>query len=209
MPVRRIPGPGAPVAAGAPAAIVQAQDRFIAAWGRMGSAWGISRTMAEVYALLYIAARPLCTDDVMERLQISRGNASMSLRALLDWGIAHRTHRRGDRKEYFIAEADVWTMLRAVVRERMKREIDPLLVALHEIRDLTRAGGPPGRGSSPVRGTAGRAAILRVEDPAAEHNRRLDAMLEFFTTVDRLGQRFVSPAGRGLRTAARLLSRVS
>jgi len=72
-----------------------------------------------------------------ERLQISRGNASMSLRALLDWGIVQRTHKRGDRKEYFGAEQDVWSLFRAIVRERMKREIDPLLASLFEIRDLT------------------------------------------------------------------------
>src|ERR1041384_3170136 len=73
----------------------EAQDRFVAAWGQMGTAWGISRTMAEVHALLYIPGQPMNTDDIMERLQISRGNASMSLRALLDWGIVQRTHKIG------------------------------------------------------------------------------------------------------------------
>ena len=91
----------------------EAQDRFIAIWGQMAGAWGISRTMAEVHALLFITGESLCTDDVMDRLEISRGNASMSLRALLDWGIVERAHRRGDRKEYFRAEQDVWSLFRA------------------------------------------------------------------------------------------------
>src|SRR3954468_17516468 len=120
--------------------LLEAQDRFIAAWGQMGSAWGISRTMAEVHALLYITSEPMCTDDIMERLQISRGNASMSLRALLDWGVVYRSHKRGDRKEYFQAEEDVWAMFRAIVRQRMKREVDPLLASLFEIRDMTESG---------------------------------------------------------------------
>src|SRR5215207_10820382 len=77
------------------------QDTFIRRWGEMGQTWGINRTMAEIHALLYITATPLCTDDVMERLHISRGNASMSLRALCDWGIIRRLHRRGERREYF------------------------------------------------------------------------------------------------------------
>ena len=178
------------------ASLRDAQDRFIATWGQMGAAWGISRTMAEVHALLYITGEPLNTDDIMERLQISRGNASMSLRALLDWGIvrrAARTLKRADRKDYFEAEPDVWALVRAVVRERMKREIDPLLASLFEIRDLT-----------------GLKAGAR-EDPKslAEHNRRLDALLEFFRLVDKLSQRFVSPAGRGLQIAAGLLNTVS
>src|SRR5258708_37063739 len=91
-----------------------AQDRFVAVWGQMGAAWGISRTMAEVHALLFISGVPLNTDEIMERLQVSRGNASMSLRALADWGVVARGHRRGDRKEYFVAEREGWSMFRAI-----------------------------------------------------------------------------------------------
>src|SRR3954468_11886282 len=87
-----------------------AQDLFIRRWGEMGATWGINRTMAEIHALLYIVGQPCCTDDVMERLNISRGNASMSLRALCDWGIIRRLHRRGERREYFETLNDVWEM---------------------------------------------------------------------------------------------------
>ena len=174
------------------AAVREAQDRFVAAWGQMAGAWGISRTMAEVHALLYITGQGLCTDDVMERLQISRGNASMSLRALLDWGIVRRANKRGDRKEYFESEQDVWAMLRRIVRERLKREADPLLAELHEIRDLTAE-----RGKGRERGDEAQ--------KLGEHNRRIEAMLEFFTILTTLGQQFVSPAGTGLRHAASLL----
>lgn len=166
----------------------EAQDRFVAVWGQMAGAWGISRTMAEVHALLYISGEPLCTDDIMERLDISRGNASMSLRALLDWGIVERAHKRGDRKEYFNCEQDVWTMFRAIVRERIKREVDPLLASLFEIRDLTPESKVPG---------------------ATTHNERLDALVDFFSTVEKLGARFVSPPGRGLQLAASLLGSFS
>jgi len=175
--------------------LTEAQDRFIAAWGQMASTWGISRTMAEVHALLFITAEPLCTDDVMERLEISRGNASMSLRALLDWGIVSRTHKRGDRKEYYVAESDVWDMFRAIVRERLKRDVDPLLVSLHEIRDMT--------------GAPGKSAAKSAAPDIAEHNARLDEMLEFLTMIEKFGQRFVSPSGRGLRLAASVLDKVS
>ena len=138
--------PGDPASAAALAASIRAgQDRFVSIWGEMGSSWGIPRTMAEVHALLYITGEAMCTDDLMQRLQISRGNASMSLRALTDWAIVSRVHKRGDRKEYFRAEQDVWQMFRTILRERKRREIDPVLAALYECRDLTagRSRGNP------------------------------------------------------------------
>ncbi len=145
----------------------------------MGGAWGISRTMAEVHALLMITGEPLCTDDVMDRLQISRGNASMSLRALLDWGIVYRAHKRGDRKEYFEAERDVWTMFTTIARERKKREIDPVVASLYEIRDMT---GVTGRGDAP--------ALLPDSPESAEklkrHNDRLDMLLQFIHAVEQM-----------------------
>src|SRR5437868_6576881 len=92
----------------APAALEDSKALFIRRWGEMSSYWGISRTMAEIHALLYVSTEPVCTDDVMSLLQVSRGNASMNLRSLVDWGLIERSHVRGDRKEYFTALADVW-----------------------------------------------------------------------------------------------------
>ncbi len=178
------------------AKVGQAQDRFIATWGQMGSAWGISRTMAEVHALLYITGESLCTDDVMQRLKISRGNASMSLRALLDWGIITRVHKRGDRKEYFVAEADVWTMFKTIARERKKREIDPVIASLYEIRDLTGIDNTPSRINDAV----------DDENLVVRHNARLDAMLDFIETLDTLSKTFVDNEGIGLKHAMSILS---
>src|SRR5215217_8460448 len=138
------PGAGAPAAssttAGAPAGTEQqlftAQDLFIRRWGEMGQTWGINRTMAEIHALLYITATPLCTDDVMERLHISRGNASMSLRALCDWGIIRRQHRRGERREYFESLGDVWEMFSIIAAERKRREMDPVLETIKQCQRM-------------------------------------------------------------------------
>ncbi len=184
-----------------PTQLNEAQDRFVAVWGQMGSAWGISRTMAEVYALLYISGDPLNTDDIMDRLRISRGNASMSLRALLEWGIVQRSHKRGDRKEYFQAEQDVWAMFRAIVRERMKREVDPLLASLYEIRDLVDRPAPR-KGRAPD-------AEPELDQAVADHTRRLDAMVDFLATLESLSARFISPSGPGLQLAATLLKSAS
>src|SRR6478609_4642755 len=112
------------------------QDTFIRRWGEMGQTWGINRTMAEIHALLYITATPQCTDDVMERLHISRGNASMSLRALCDWGIIRRQHRRGERREYFESLSDVWEMFSIIAAERKRREMDPVLETIKQCQRM-------------------------------------------------------------------------
>ncbi|MBL8764805.1 MAG: transcriptional regulator [Phycisphaerae bacterium] len=173
--------------------LLEAQDRFISAWGQMGATWGISRTMAEIHALLFITGESLCTDDVMERLHISRGNASMSLRALCDWGIVTRAHRRGDRKEYFEAEQDAWSILQKVVRERIKREINPLLALLYEIRELT--------------GVPGETERAREADTAVSaHNTRMDAMLQLLRVTDELGNKFTAASGEQVRRTADMLA---
>src|ERR1700721_1450104 len=108
------------------------QDLFIRRWGEMGQTWGINRTMAEIHALLYVAAQPMCTDDVMGRLNISRGNTSMSLRALCDWGIVRRLHKRGERREYFESLSDGWEMFSIIPAERKRREMDPVLETIRQ-----------------------------------------------------------------------------
>ncbi len=178
-----------------------AQDRFIGLWGEMGSAWGIPRTMAEVHALLYMSPVALNTDDVMARLRISRGNASMTLRTLVDWGLVFRVHARGDRKEYFRAEQDVWRLFTTIVRERKRREFEPLLEALEGCR----AGS-----ESASRANAPRARRIDPEDDGvAEHNRRLDEMLELVRTLNSLSDRLIGEGGPGLLKAARLIMKVS
>ncbi len=177
--------------------ITEAQDRFVTTWGKMGSAWGISRTMAEVHALLYITGDALCTDDFMERLQISRGNASMSLRALQDWGLIRRVHKRGDRKEYFEAEADVWTMFKTIARERKKREVNPVIASLYEIRDMTAPSAVDGPRAGEDR------------ERLDTHNQRLDAMLDMINSIDRISESIVGAEGAGLKLALSLLGKMS
>lgn len=208
--------------------LTDVQSRFIAAWGQMGAAWGVSRTMAEVYALLYITGHELNTDDVMDRLSISRGNASMSLRSLVEWGIVQRVHKRGERKEYFLAEQDVWALSRKVMRERLRREILPLLTTLYELRDQTtehqntmsaadastnparERGADSGQGrGAPSSGLMSPPSLPMVtEEEVRAHNERLDALLDLVQTIDRLGERFVGADGKGLRLAASVLSKI-
>ncbi len=117
----------------------EAKEKFIQAWGALGSNWGINRTMAQVHALLLISAESLSAEDIMATLNISRGNANMNLRALMDWGLVNKEHRFGERREYFSAEKDIWQVAQQVISERRKRELKPVLKVLEELKAIRKA----------------------------------------------------------------------
>ena len=168
-----------------------AQDLFIRRWGEMGQTWGINRTMAEIHALLYVVAEPLCTDDVMERLHISRGNANMSLRALCDWGIVHRLHKRGQRREYFQSLSDVWEMFSLIAAERKRREMDPVLETIKQCRKMLDEQ------------SLGKQA---ARNPSVQLTRqRLAGMEEFMEVTNRIFQQFIGNARSGLTRVVRVL----
>lgn len=116
----------------------QVRDDFIAQWGAFGSQWGINRTMAQIHALLMTGTDALSTDDVMEALKISRGNAHTNLKELVNWGLVRIIVRKGERKEFFEAEKDVWKIFTIILRERQRREIDPALELLRNCQDETK-----------------------------------------------------------------------
>ena len=186
-------GGSPPTAASSPAQqqLRTAQDLFIRRWGEMGQTWGINRTMAEIHALLYINGIPLCTDDVMERLHISRGNASMSLRALCDWGIIRRLHKRGERREYFESLSDVWEMFSIIAAERKRREMDPVLETIKQCQKML--------DESALGKSAARAEEIQLT------RQRLAGMEEFVEVTNKIFQQFVSNAKSGLTRVVRVL----
>jgi DNA-binding transcriptional regulator GbsR (MarR family) len=103
-----------------------AVDQFVLLWGEMASAWGINKTMAQIHALLYAENEPLDTDAIMKQLSISRGNANMNLRNLLHWQLIQKVHFKGERKDFYTAEKDVWNIVAILIRERHQREIEPI-----------------------------------------------------------------------------------
>ncbi|MGQ2985287.1 GbsR/MarR family transcriptional regulator [Flavobacterium sp.] len=111
----------------------EAKNKFVQTWGALGSQWGINKTMAQIHALLLIAPEPLSMEDVMEELHISRGNASMNLRALMDWGIVYKEFKQGERKEYFTSEKDLDELAVKIAQERSRREIKPALKVLKDV----------------------------------------------------------------------------
>jgi DNA-binding transcriptional regulator GbsR (MarR family) len=158
-------------------------EEFVGLWRRMSSLWGISPTMAEIHGLLYITGAALSMDDIMSRLGISRGNASMNLSKLAEWGLIRRVHRRGDRRDYYESLRDVWEMFTLVANQRKRREIDPILSTLRDCETRLATGR---------------------HEQADERRGRVHDLLAFLALVDALAQRFFE-SRRGLREAVNLL----
>src|SRR5712692_7370155 len=113
----------------------EVEDQFVDLWRTMSSLWGISPTMAQIHGLLYISGAALSMDDIMDRLGISRGNVSMNLSKLVEWGLVKRVHKRGDRRDYYESLGDVWEIFTLVAAQRKRREIDPILNTLRHCRE--------------------------------------------------------------------------
>lgn len=146
------------------------QNRFVLHWGEMARNWGISKTMGQIHALLYITGKEWSAEDIMEELTISRGNVSMTLRELMNWGLVSRVHHRGERKEFYIAEQDVWEIFNRIVAERKRREVDPTMTALEQYAEQ---------------------ASQEPEDPEAQALlERIQRWQEFFEAMDGFYQRF-------------------
>src|SRR5881409_2539789 len=147
------------------AALILARDEFVMQWGAIGSAWGINRTMAQIHALLITIPHPLTTDEIMEELKISRGNAHSNLRDLVSWGLVRSVVRKGERKGFFEAEKNVWKMFCIIIRERRRRELRPASAVLKECSARTTG----------LRGTE-----------AAAFNKQLKALSDFLELADRM-----------------------
>ncbi|MBP7556635.1 MAG: MarR family transcriptional regulator [Chitinophagaceae bacterium] len=116
--------------------LTEARQQFISSWGAFGTHWGINRTMAQIHALLLVSPDPLTQDDMMAELNISRGNVNMNIRELINWGLVERVLLPGERKEYFTAEKDIWKVVKQIVKERKKRELEPMLQLLDKLETV-------------------------------------------------------------------------
>jgi DNA-binding transcriptional regulator GbsR (MarR family) len=171
----------------------QVEDQFVDLWDTMSSLWGISPTMARIHGYLYISGAALSTDDIMARLEISRGNVSMNLSKLLEWGLVRRVHKRGDRRDYYQSLTDIWEMFTLVANQRKRREVDPIIKTLRRCREEL----------SPQ--LLGRQA---EEPDVLDRAQRIDDLLSLLTLMDGLAQRFFE-ANRGLKEAVELLAQSS
>ncbi len=166
-----------------------AQDRFIAFWSEMGTRWGVQRSMAEVHALLFIAGEPLCAEDIMERLGISRGSVSTTLKQLVEWGLVQRvkSKTKNDRREFHSAEQDVWKLFYTILRARKRREFDPLVEELGTCRVAPKGS--------------------RRSDREKLHDQKIEELHALCVFFDGLSNA-ISKSGKGIERASKVLSRL-
>jgi DNA-binding transcriptional regulator GbsR (MarR family) len=171
----------------------QVEQRFIELWGDMSSWWGVSRTMAEIHGLLFITGTPHSAGEIQERLGISRGNVSMNIRTLVEWGLVRRVRKRGDRRDYYESLTDVWEMFTVLASQRKRREIDPIVKTLKQCReDLANLDSKPSKKSG-------------LPQPR-QHVQRVDELLGFLLTVEKVAEHFFTN-NQGLREAMELLAK--
>jgi len=136
-------------------------ERYVLHWGEMGTRWGVNRTVAQIHALLYLAARPLPAEEIAETLSVARSNVSTSLKELQSWGLVAMAHVMGDRRDHFAIRGDTWSMLTTIIEERKRRELEPTLSML-------------------------RRCVIELEDDRetpAEAKERIGEMLTFVSTI--------------------------
>ncbi len=168
-----------------PHSLESAREEFVSQWGAIGSSWGINRTMAMIHALLITSPRPLTTDEIMADLKISRGNANTNLRDLVGWGLVRTVLRKGERKEYFEAEKDVWRMFCIIARERKRREITPAMEVLSRCALKTKG---------------------LKSGPGREFHEQMQALHDFLRLGERILERIAnSERNSMMKTAARWL----
>lgn len=143
----------------------EAKTEFIQNWGAIGTNWGISKTMAQVHALLLVSNKPLNSDDIMSELGISRGNTNMTVRSLMDWRLVEKVVILGERKEFFKAEKDVWKIVSRIASERRKRELEPVQNLLSKLEKVE--------------------ADEASKEEAAEFERMMKSLKKFTDKVDR------------------------
>jgi DNA-binding transcriptional regulator GbsR (MarR family) len=115
------------------ASFLKARDEFIHLWGEMGAHWGISKTMSQIFALLYITPHPMDTDAIMEVLFISRGNAHINLKKLIDWGLAYKLEKMDVRRDYYSVEKNIWMLCILIIKHRQLKEIAPIETVLRQL----------------------------------------------------------------------------
>jgi DNA-binding transcriptional regulator GbsR (MarR family) len=120
----------------------EAKDKFVHTWGTLATQWGINRTMSQIHALLLLSEKALNADQIMEQLTISRGNVNMNLRELMSWGLINKQLLQGERKEYFTAEKDIWKVARLIAKRRKRREIEPVIEVMDEIKNAIKPDSP-------------------------------------------------------------------
>jgi DNA-binding transcriptional regulator GbsR (MarR family) len=163
-----------------------AMERFVLHWGDLGGRWGVNRSVSQIHALLYLSDRPLTAEEIADLLGLARSNVSNSIKELTAWNLIRRVPIKGDRRDHFEAETDIWEMFARISAGRKERELDPAIAAL-------------------------RACVAEAQGDATVHpvaTARLKAMLDFVETLDRWYAQMLTIPKQKLAALIRLGTRI-
>jgi DNA-binding transcriptional regulator GbsR (MarR family) len=163
-----------------------ATERFVLHWGDMGGQWGVNRSISQIHALLYLSERPRTAEEIAAVLGLARSNVSTSIRQLVAWNLIRRVPVKGDRREHFEAETDVWEIALRIAAIRKEREIDPAIETL-------------------------KACVADAEGDPKLHpvaRKRLNDMLAFVETLDRWYMQMLTVPKPKLAALIRLGTRI-
>ena len=168
-------------------------ERFVLHWGDMGSQWGVNRSVAQIHALLYLSERPLTAEEIAGRLGLARSNVSNSIHELMAWDLIRRVPVKGDRREHFAAETDLWEIAMRIAAVRKERELDPAVDTLKScVADAER--DPK---LHPVAGKRLKDMLVFVEGLDRWYAQMLTVPKPKLATLIRFGTRIVSLLPRG------------
>jgi DNA-binding transcriptional regulator GbsR (MarR family) len=163
-----------------------AVERFVLQWGDMGGKWGVNRSVSQIHALLYLSERPMSAEEVADTLWLARSNVSNSIKELLAWNLIRRVPIKGERRDHFEAETDVWEIFTRIAAARKEREIDPAVTVL-------------------------KSCVAEAQTDPSVHpvaTERLKSMLEFVETMDRWSTEMLSVPRPKLASLLRLGARI-
>lgn len=147
--------------------LAEAKLEFVQTWGSIGSSWGIPKSMAQIHALLLASKNELSTEDVMETIQLSRGNVNINMRELINWNLVSKQSKLGERREFFTANTDIMAIAQNIVQERKKRELHPVLLLLQKLKD------------EPIEGN---------KEEVAHFNQLMEELDDFIKQLDQLSE---------------------
>lgn len=106
-----------------PSSLNPVERETIALFVRLATLLNLPRSVGELYGLLYLSGEPLCLNDCMERLGMSRGSVCQGLRILRSFGAARIVYIPGNRRDYYVAERELRRMTGGFIAEKLQPQL--------------------------------------------------------------------------------------
>jgi DNA-binding transcriptional regulator GbsR (MarR family) len=172
-----------------PIKLPQLKRDFAEGLSHISRFWGFPKGMGAIFAALYLSSAPLSLDVIAQETGLTKGAISSEVRKLARMGLAHRSSKIADRKDYYEAESDFYKSIRSVLKERQNSEFDRALRSVSDALAKLDAGE-----------VTGDAAELKFV------YQRVKALQDFFNAIDGLANAVIKLESLGLTNVKNILS---